>query len=81
MTREDNWQVIQAAFRCGRELQALLRTLKEKCPADEYRQYATGIAAAIDVLNVQLVDRALSANPELREKIESDLANVGNVTC
>jgi len=74
------WRVIQTAFQCGRELQVLLRFLKENGSADEYQHYASGIAAAVDAINVQLTDGALKLHPELRQKIESDLAKFGHLT-
>ena len=80
MGREAGWKVIQAAFRCGADLQTLLRFLKENYPPDEYRQYASGFAAAIDAINVQLIERTLNLHPELREKIETDLEKFGHVT-
>jgi len=74
------WNVIQAAFRCGRELQALLPSLKDRCGPDEYKQYARGVGAALDSINTQLIEPALNAHPELREKIEPDLAKFGHIT-
>jgi len=74
------WQAIQTAFRCGRELQALLRSLKQTCTVDEYKQFAVGIAAAMDTVNVQVLDRAMKAHPQLRARIESELALVGRVS-
>ena len=80
MEQKAAWKVIQTAFRCGRELQALLRFLKENCSTDEYQQYALAIATAVDAINVQLIDRSLKSRPELRQKIESDLAKFGQIT-
>jgi len=80
MDKNAAWQVIRSAYKCSADLQALLKFLKEQCPPDEYRQFALGIAAAIDALNVQLTDRALAARPELAKKIEFDLAQFGHLT-
>ncbi len=80
MRQDPGWKVIQTAFRCGAELQTLLQFLKENCSADEYRHYALGIAAAVDSINVQLTDRVIKIHPELRNKIESDLAKFGRIT-
>ncbi|MEA2991923.1 MAG: hypothetical protein QOD40_843 [Alphaproteobacteria bacterium] len=80
MEQDVAWRIIQAAFRCAADLQGLLEFLKENCSADEYRHYAMGIAAAVDSINVQLTDRALSAHPELADKIASDLAKFGHIT-
>jgi len=79
MDKTTAWNVVQTAFRCGSELQGLLRLLKGRCDPDEYKQIAIGIATAIDTINVQLIDRALKAHPELKATIESDLANTGRV--
>jgi hypothetical protein len=54
--------------------------IKEHCAPEEYKPFAIGIATAIDSLNVQLVDRALAACPELAAKIESDLEKFGRLT-
>jgi hypothetical protein len=79
MQQDTAWKVIQVAFRCGGELQELLRLLKESCTADEYRNLASGIATAVDSINVQLTDRVLKLHPELRDKIDSDLAKFGRI--
>ena len=68
------WQMIRTAYKCSADLQVLLRALKESCPPDEYRGHARAIAAAIDSLGVQLIDRAVQAYPDLEQKIESDMA-------
>ncbi len=80
MDKATAWIIIQTAFRCGSDLQGLLRLLKDRCGPDEYKQFATGIATAIDAVNVQLIDRALAAHPDLKEKIESDLAHTGRIS-
>jgi hypothetical protein len=80
MTNEQAWRVVQVAFRSASELQELIGPLKQHCTAEEYRNYSRGIAASIDAINVQLLERVLSAHPELRAKIESDLARFGRVT-
>ena len=80
MDKETAWQVIRAAYRCSADLQVLLKFLKERCTADEYKPFAIGIATAIDTVNVQLVDRALKARPELGDKIEADLGKFGQLT-
>jgi hypothetical protein len=80
MDQNTAWQVIRAAYKCSADLQDVLKMLKERCAADEYRQFALGIAAAIDTVNVQLVEKALAARPELRQKIEADLEKFGRLT-
>ncbi len=71
--------VIRVAFRNARDLQDLLTLLKEQCSPDEYRSYASGIAAAIDSINVALTNKALSSWPDLASEIDADLAKYGRV--
>ena len=80
MTSEQAWRVVQVAFRGAAELQELIAFLKQHCTADEYKSYSMGIGAAIDAINVQLLNRVLLEHPELRTKIESDIAKFGRVT-
>jgi hypothetical protein len=79
MDKDTAWRVIQVGFKCGRDLQELLQLLKARSDASEYKQFATGIATVVDTINVQLIDRALKNHPELKKKIESDLAKAGRV--
>ena len=79
MQQDTAWHVIRAAYRCSADLQTLLQVIKESSSADDYKPFAIGIATVIDTLNVQLVDRALAARPELAKKIESDLAKFGRL--
>jgi hypothetical protein len=80
MMSADAWQMIRTAYKCSAELQVLLRALKENCPPEEYRGHARAIAAAIDSLGVQLIDRAVQAYPDLQKRIESDIATYGRLT-
>ena len=80
MNERTAWQAIQTAFRCGNELQRLLPTLKKNCTPDEYRQFARGVAAAMDAVNVQVLDRALTAHPALKARIEDQLTKTGRVS-
>lgn len=80
MTRTLAWQTIRTAYKCSADLQVLLRALKEHCPPEEYRGHAQAIATAIDALNVQLIDRAVQAYPDLQQRIESDIATYGRLT-
>jgi hypothetical protein len=66
--------VIRAAFRNARELSDLMRLLKAHCDAEEYKDYALGIAEAIDGINVALTNKVLSVYPELKNEIEASLA-------
>lgn len=80
MQQDVAWHIIRVVFRCSADLQSLLRILKENCDAEEYQHYARGVAAAIDAINVQLMDRVLADHPELTKRIESDLAKHGRIT-
>jgi hypothetical protein len=75
MKRELARHVIDTAFRAGRELEELLRLLKQHLSADEYQEYAMGVAAAIDAINVALLDKALRAYPDLEAEIEASLGD------
>lgn len=79
MTKALAWQMIRAAYKCAADLQSLMRTLKADCPANEYEAHARAIAASIASLNLNVVERALEAHPELRKKIESDIATHGRL--
>jgi hypothetical protein len=80
MDKTAAWKMIQTAFRCGAELQGLMHGLRQELSADEYESFAVGIAAALDGINVQLIERALKAHPELKDKIEFDLAKLGRIS-
>lgn len=69
--------VLRAAFRSTRALQELLPALKEGCSDEEYRQYALGIARAIDTVGAVLTNRVLAAHPGLAREIEADIASHG----
>jgi hypothetical protein len=63
----------------GRELEELLPRLKEQCSTEEYKDHARVIAGAIHGVNTALIDRALAAHPELRDRIEAELAEFGRI--
>jgi hypothetical protein len=73
------WEMIRVSFSVARELRGLLLRLKEQCNAEEYKGHARAIAGAIDGVNTALIDRALSAHPELRDRIEAELAEFGRI--
>lgn len=79
MDSELAWHIIGVSFRVSRELQALLPLLKEQCSAEEYKGHARAIAGAIDGVNTALIDRALAAQPELKDRIEAELAEFGRI--
>lgn len=74
------WELIRVAFRVSRELQALLRRLKDDCSAEEYADFARDIARAIHGINTALIDKAFAAHPELESRIETDLDKFGEIS-
>jgi hypothetical protein len=73
------WDLVRVSFRVARELQELLPRLKEQCSAEDYQDYARGIAGAIHGVNTALLDKAIASHPELAARIEADLADFGRV--
>ncbi|KKB12999.1 hypothetical protein VE25_04350 [Devosia geojensis] len=72
--------VISVAFQCGSQLQDLMKILRAQCGPEEYKMYAIGIAASIDKISTELIDRALSSYPELKQEIEQQLQETGRFT-
>jgi len=70
--------LVRTAFQISADLQKLLPVLKAKCPEDEYRDLARGIAQAIDFVGVGLTDKAIKSHPELKEEIEAAIAEKGH---
>jgi hypothetical protein len=70
-------EVVRAAFRSSSELERMLGPLRERCTPDEYRDYARGVAAAVDAIGVELIKRATAAYPELNSEIETSIVNHG----
>ena len=66
--------VIRTAFRSERELEELMQMLKAYCNAEEYKNYALGIAAAIDSINAALLVKIFSSYPELKKEVEVSIA-------
>lgn len=79
MTETSAWQMIRTAYKCGADLQTLMRMLKERCPPGEYDGHARAIATSISSLNLNLVGRALKAYPNLQNRIESDIETYGRL--
>jgi hypothetical protein len=79
MDSELAWDLIRLSFRVAGELQELLPRLKEQCSAQEYKGHARAIAGAIHGVNTALIDRALAAHPELKDRIEAELAEFGRI--
>jgi hypothetical protein len=73
------WDIIRASSRAARELQEFLPRLKRECSADEYEVYARGFAGAIHGINTALIDKAIASHPELRDRIEAELAQFGRL--
>jgi hypothetical protein len=72
--------VVRTAFRSSSELQALLGVIKQRCSPEEYDSYGRGIATAIDAIGVALINKVLTAHPELSAEIESSIAKDGRFT-
>jgi hypothetical protein len=70
---------IRGVFRISSDLQELLFLLKQRCSADEYRQYAIDIARVIDGINVALLDTAIKAYPELESEIDERISTRGHI--
>lgn len=79
MNSELAWEMIRTSFRASRELQGLLPQLRDQCAAEEYKDCAQDIARAIHGINTALIDKALAFHPELADRIESELAEVGRI--
>jgi hypothetical protein len=80
MNNQLAWDLIRVSFRVAGELQELLLPrLKEQYSAEEYKGHARAIAGAIHGVNTALIDRALAAYPELRDRIEAELAEFGRI--
>ena len=79
MDRKLARHVVLAAFRTNGDLQTLLGFLKEHCEANEYKEFALGIAGAIDAVNIGLIDKVLAQFPEMSREIEADIAKYGKV--
>jgi hypothetical protein len=73
------WHLIGVSFRVAGELQELLPRPKEQCSAEEYKDHARAIAGAIHGVNTAIIDRALAAHPELKDRIEAELAEFGRI--
>jgi hypothetical protein len=70
-------EMVRAAFRASRELEAMLKTLKARCPEDEYRDLALGIAAAVDSVGTALIRKAIAAHPNLEAEIDASITKTG----
>jgi hypothetical protein len=65
--------VVRTSFQVARELRGLLMLLKEHLGKDEYEAYARKIAAAIDGVNVALLETAFSAHPGLKREVDASI--------
>lgn len=70
-------EMVRAAFRAGRELEATIKTLKARCPEEEYRDLARGIATAIDSVHTALIRKAIAAHPDLEAEIDASITETG----
>ena len=71
-------EVIATVFRCGDELQKLLRLLKERCSPQDYKVYARQVAMAIDDIDNALLEKVMAQFPELKGEIQAKLARSGD---
>ena len=79
MDKNVAWNLVRTAFRCSTELQNAIHLLNNHLKAGDARQHISNIAAAIDAINVALLDPALAAFPELSAEIEQSLSRYGRV--
>ena len=68
---------IRIAFQASRDLEDLMHLLKEQLGAEEYKDYALGIATAIAGIGDALTNKALVRYPELKYEIDEKLAKYG----
>ena len=73
------WHLIGVSFRVAGDLQELLPRQKEQCSVEEYKGHARAIAGAINGVNTALIARALAVHPELKDRIEAELAEFGRI--
>ena len=74
MDRDLARYVIRTSFRTTRELGTLLPLLKQHLIEQEYKDYARGIASAIDAVNVALINTTFASHPELKAEVEASMA-------
>lgn len=70
-------QMVRAAFSASGELESMLQAAKSRCPAEEYRDLARGIAAAIDSIGTSLISKAIASHPQLEEEIDKSMNEHG----
>jgi len=70
-------QMVRVDFAVSRELQAVLHALKARCSAEEYRELARGIAAAVDGVGTALTRKAIAVHPELEAEIDASINKYG----
>jgi hypothetical protein len=80
MDKDVAWSVIRKVFQVSAELQGLMQDLRKTCDAKDYHTYAVAIAATIDRMNVESLDRTLARYPDLEQRIERDIAQHGRLT-
>ena len=74
MNKEIATYIVRCSYSVNRELGDVLIFLKSNLHTDDYKNYALGISAAIDGVNVALLNKVLALYPELEAEIESSLA-------
>ncbi|MGE5201693.1 MAG: hypothetical protein ACM3O6_06465 [Acidobacteriota bacterium] len=69
--------VTRVGFRTMHELADLLPLLKEHCTTQEYESFAKAIALASAHISEQVIDKAVSAYPDLESEIETKIKKYG----
>jgi hypothetical protein len=70
--------MVRSAFKASGELETILKTLKTRCPEEEYRELARGIAAAVDSVGTGLIRKAIASHPELEAEIDAEIREHGH---
>lgn len=79
MDKDVAWSVVKKTFHISGELQTLMQDLKRSCDAKVYHTYALAIAATIDCMNVELLDRTLARYPDLKQRMDREIAEHGRL--
>jgi hypothetical protein len=73
MERDLARHLIRTGFDASRQLSSLLPTLRQQLGEEEYKKNARKIAAAIDAINVALIEAAFAAHPGLKDEVEASI--------
>ena len=70
-------KIVRTALDGSATLRSLLPILKEQCTHEEYKDYARAVARAIDAIGVNLLNKTMDANPQIRAEVEESIAATG----